>query len=163
MLAPDFTVTDIDGRKLTLSDFKGKVVLLDFWATWCTPCRDGNSALRGDAGEIWPTGLSRLSASPWTTTAKPVRESFTRPVQAELSRRRGRRQARRSITAAVLGLPVNFVIDREGRIFAKYLGATDVSIFDQQVQDLLNQALTRYLRLRRPELLPSGGNVLSGV
>ena len=43
----------------------------------------------------------------------------------------------------VLGLPVNFIIDREGRIYAKHLGATDVSVFDQEVQDLLSQALMR--------------------
>jgi len=43
--APDLTVTDMNGTKLTLSDFKGKTVLLDFWTTWCPPCREDAPAL----------------------------------------------------------------------------------------------------------------------
>jgi thiol-disulfide isomerase/thioredoxin len=36
--APDFTLFDLNGKKVTLSDFKGKVIIIDFWATWCPPC-----------------------------------------------------------------------------------------------------------------------------
>jgi thiol-disulfide isomerase/thioredoxin len=38
-IAPDFTLTDLQGGKLNLADYKGKVILLDFWATWCVPCQ----------------------------------------------------------------------------------------------------------------------------
>ncbi len=38
--APDFTVQDLEGNKVALSDFRGKLVFLNFWATWCPPCRE---------------------------------------------------------------------------------------------------------------------------
>lgn len=135
-LAPDFALTDLDGRKLTLSGFKGKVVLLDFWATWCTPCREEIPHFVEMQNKYGADGFQVIGVS-MDDDAKPVREfaqqyKLNYPVAVgddKLAERYG----------GVLGLPVNFIIDREGRIYAKHLGATNVSIFDQEVNDLLSQ------------------------
>ena len=134
--APDFTVTDIDGRKLTLSDLKGKVVLLDFWATWCTPCRAEIPHFVEMQNKYGPQGFQVIGIS-MDDDAKPVREFYQQykmnyPVAVgddKLADQFG----------GVMGLPVNFLIDREGRIHSKHLGATDVSVFDEEVTALLKQ------------------------
>jgi peroxiredoxin len=135
-LAPDFTVTDIDNHKLSLADYKGKVVLLDFWATWCAPCRTEIPHFVEMQNKYGPDGFQVIGIS-MDDDAQPVREFYRQyklnyPVAVgddKLAERYG----------GVLGLPVNFIIDREGRIHAKYLGATDVSVFDQEVKTLLEQ------------------------
>jgi peroxiredoxin len=135
-LAPDFIVTDLDGRKLTLSDYKGKVVLLDFWATWCTPCREEIPHFVEMQNKYGPQGFQVIGIS-MDDDAKPVREFYQQfelnyPVAVgddKLADKFG----------GVFGLPINFVIDREGRIQFRHPGATDVAVFDQEVNDLLRQ------------------------
>jgi cytochrome c biogenesis protein CcmG/thiol:disulfide interchange protein DsbE len=134
-LAPDFSVTDVDGRKLSLADYKGKV-LLDFWATWCAPCRTEIPHFVEMQNKYGSDGFQVIGIS-MDDDAKPVREfsqqyKLNYPVAVgddKLADRYG----------GVLGLPVNFIIDREGRIYARHLGATDVSVFDQEVRDLLSK------------------------
>jgi cytochrome c biogenesis protein CcmG, thiol:disulfide interchange protein DsbE len=135
-LAPDFTLTDLDGHKLTLSDYRGKVVLLDFWATWCGPCRTEIPHFVEMQNKYGPQGFQVIGIS-MDDDAKPVhgfaqQYKLNYPIAVgddKLADRFG----------GVMGLPVNFIIDRQGRIHAKYLGATDVSVFDSDVNDLLSK------------------------
>ncbi len=133
-LAPDFTVTDIDNHKLSLADYKGKVVLLDFWATWCAPCRTEIPHFVEMQNKYGPDGFQVIGIS-MDDDAKPVKE-FSQQYKLNYPVAVGDDKLAESY-GGVLGLPVNFIIDREGRIYAKHLGATDVSVFDQDVRDLL--------------------------
>src|SRR5215471_19664868 len=135
-LAADFTVTDLDGKKLSLSDYKGKVVLLDFWATWCAPCREEIPHFVEMQQKLGPQGFQVIGIS-MDDEAKPVKE-FYQQYRINYPLAVGDDKLAQSF-GGVLGLPVNFLIDREGRIVKKYLGATEVSVFDQDVADLLAQ------------------------
>ena len=132
--ALDFTVTDINGRKLSLSDYKGKVILLDFWATWCTPCRAEIPHFVEMQQKLGPQGFQVIGIS-MDDEAKPVRE-FSRDYKINYPVALGDDKLAQSF-GGVLGLPVNFIIDRDGRIVGKYLGATETSVFDKAVGDLL--------------------------
>jgi peroxiredoxin len=132
--APDFTVTDLDGRKLSLSDYKGKVVLLNFWATWCAPCRTEIPHFVEMQNRFGADGFQVIGIS-MDDDANPVREfaqqfKLNYPVAVgddKLAERYG----------GVLGLPISFIIDRQGRIYAKHIGATDTTVFDNEVKGLL--------------------------
>lgn len=133
-LAPDFSVTDLDGRKLTLSDYKGKVVLLDFWATWCSPCREEIPHFVEMQNQYGPQGFQVIGVS-MDDDAKPVHE-FARQFKLNYPVALGDDKLAQRY-GGVLGLPVNFIIDREGHIYSKHLGATDVSVFDNEIKYLL--------------------------
>jgi peroxiredoxin len=132
--APDFSVTDIDGKKFSLSDYRGKVVLLDFWATWCTPCRAEIPHFVDMQQQLGPQGFQVIGIS-MDDEAKPVKE-FSDQFKINYPVALGDDKLAQSF-GGVLGLPVNFLIDRDGNVVKKFLGATDVSVIDKEVADLL--------------------------
>ena len=123
--APDFTLSDIDGKKVRLGDFKGKVIVLNFWSTTCAPCVAEIPSLNTLYRDQKGSGLVVLGISV-DRSSKPVREladklRITYPLLMDSL------QEIYFDTYALFGQPVSIVIDRAGLVQEKLLGEVDWS------------------------------------
>jgi peroxiredoxin len=132
--APEFSLPGLTGQTIDLSAYRGKIVLLDFWATWCEPCREEIPHFVELQIKYRDQGLQIIGVS-MDDEPEPVREYNQRfnmnyPV-AMGDAKTG------ELYGGVLGLPIAFLIGRDGRIEAKHIGATDISVFEQEIKALL--------------------------
>ncbi|PSL34976.1 TlpA disulfide reductase family protein [Chitinophaga ginsengisoli] len=121
--APDFTQTDVNGKPVKLSDFKGKYVLLDFWASWCGPCRRENPNVVKAYNTYKDKGFTVLGVS----LDKPGdREKWLEAIEkdglpwTQVSDLKAWENEAAKLYE-VNAIPMNFLIDPDGRIVAKYL------------------------------------------
>jgi peroxiredoxin len=135
-MAPDFTRADLAGRQVRLSDYRGKLVLLNFWATWCGPCRKEMPLFSEWQRDYGAQGLQVVGVSMDDDVASVRQLLAQRPVlypivmgDAELGERYG----------GVLGLPLSFLIDAEGRIAARFQGETDLASMEARMKELLRR------------------------
>ncbi len=133
-LAPDFSLVDLQGRRVSLADYKGKVVLLDFWATWCVPCETEIPRLVEWQEKYRAQGLQVIGIS-MDDSPEPV-SKFYRQFRINYPVALGTEKVARAY-GGILGLPVNLLIDRDGRIQAKYTGETDLHNLQQEIERLL--------------------------
>jgi len=134
--APNFTLTDASGRRVRLSDYKGKVVLLDFWATWCHGCKTEIPWFMEFQDRYKRSGLEVIGVSMdgegWKAV-KPFIEQhpFNYAIVVgddALAKRYG-----------LDSMPMTLLIDRTGKIAAAHVGMVDKGSFEKELQALLDQ------------------------
>lgn len=132
--ATAFSLQDLNGKPLSLANYSGKVVLLNFWATWCTPCRGEIPQFVEYQNTLGPKGFQIIGIS-MDDDPKPVRE-FYQQFKINYPVGMGTTSLAESY-GGVLGLPVTFLIGRDGRIAAKYVGVADMNALQDKIEALL--------------------------
>ena len=132
--APDFRVRTIDGKFVALSDYKGTVVLVNFWATWCTPCQTEMPRFIAFQKTYGAKGFQVVGIS-MDDSAEPVR-AFSKKLNTNYPIAMGNAKLAESY-GGVLGLPITFLIDRQGKIAKRYEGVVDLDSMEKDIQGLL--------------------------
>jgi peroxiredoxin len=134
--APDLVLPDLAGKTVSLASFRGKPVLINFWATWCDTCRVEMPDIEKLHNRLSPKGVVILGVSmddnAYTAVPPFIKEhKITFPILV----------ADRQVSAgyAVRGLPTAYLIDAEGRIARRWVGALDVAAAENDILALLNR------------------------
>lgn len=121
---PEITFNDAAGKALTLADFKGKVVLLNLWATWCAPCREEmpaldrlQKALGGDKFEVVALSLDRKGAE--------ASQKFLTETKADSLKLYIDSSAKQGTVLKIVGMPTTILIDKEGREIGRLAGPAE--------------------------------------
>jgi len=122
MAAAGFELVDLAGRTVRLSDLRGRLVLVNFWATWCAPCREEMPALATLAKDLGPRGLAVIAVN--HKESKAAIDSFLREAKVAipvLLDKDGKVAERYQVYA----LPATFVVNRRGMLVGTALGSRD--------------------------------------
>lgn len=132
--APNFSRVDLEHRRVDLASYRGKVVVLNFWATWCAPCITELPRFVAWQQRYGRAGLQIIGVS-MDDEEPPVRAAYKKyglnyPVVLG-DEKLG------ELYGDILGLPVTFVIDRSGKIRYKHQGVTDLNTINREIETLL--------------------------
>ena len=134
-MAPEWTLPQVDGSNLTLSEHRGKVIILDFWDTWCPPCKreiPGFIELQKQYGD---EGLVVIGAA-FGRDGQGAVNQFVKEWGINYPIVLANSQVNRQY-GGINSIPTTFVIDREGRARAKHVGYVAKEVFEQQIKALL--------------------------
>ena len=132
--APAFVRTDLENRKLDLRAYRGKVDLLDFWATWCASCQLEMPRFVAWQSQYGPRGLQIIGISmdddPELARKLYKKMKLNYPV-AMGDEKLGQ------LYGGVLGLPLTFLIDSQGKVLAEFRGEANLNLIEEQFKTLL--------------------------
>ena len=133
--APEFALKDADGKLVHLSDYRGKVVLLDFWATWCGPCKIEIPWFMDMQRKNKDRGFEVLGVS-MDDEGWEVVKPFLADLQVNYRVVIGN-DATAQLYGGVDALPTTFLIDRGGKIAAVHVGLASRKDFEDGIEELL--------------------------
>lgn len=133
--APNFTLPSLGGDDFILSSLKGKVIILDFWATWCSPCRKEIPGFIELYREYKDEGLEIVGVCLES-------EAAVKPFAEETGINYALVFANQEIVQRYGGIryvPTTFIIDRQGNIIKKHIGYTSRETFEEEIKELLSR------------------------
>ncbi len=133
--APAWTLQSIEGKPVKLSDFKGQVVVLNFWATWCPPCREEIPDLIALQKQYASQGVVVVGVSLDDGGPAPVAR-FARKMEINYPVVMGKRETAADY-GGIAALPTTFIIDRKGNVLDELIGATDRAGFEAKLKSAL--------------------------
>lgn len=132
---PDFVRAGLDGTEVQLSRHRGKLVVLNFWASWCPPCREEMPVFSSWQQKLGEKGLQVIGVSmdddPSEVTRFLERYPVSYPIvmgDARFAEQFGR----------VLGLPLTYLVDPQGRVVARYQGEADLAKMEAKIKAMLD-------------------------
>jgi len=131
----DFTMKDLDGKDVSLSSFKGKVVLLNFWATWCGPCK-AEIPIFVELQEKYKGQLVIVGFSVDDTAEKARQYAKQYKMNYPILLGEGREDVQDAY-GPIWGIPASFIISKDGRVCRKHLGIAPKAVFEKEVVALM--------------------------
>jgi thiol-disulfide isomerase/thioredoxin len=133
----DFSMKDVDGNDVSLSSYKGKVVLLNFWATWCGPCKAEIPGFVRLQEKYRDQGLVIVGYSVDDTAEKAKAYAAEYKMNYPILLGEGREDVQDAY-GPIWGIPASFIISRDGKVCRKHMGIAPEAVFEKEVAALLN-------------------------
>ena len=131
----NFTFRDVDNKKVSLSEFKGKVIILDFWATWCVPCKAEIPGFIDLQKKYGGRGLQIIGLSVDDSAGTARKYAGEMKMNYPVLLAEGKEEILKAYDP-IPSIPVSVVIGRDGKVCAKHVGIAPMDVFQKEIASL---------------------------